>query len=172
MGQLLSENEWLSNRNNTLRVLYWCVGNIHQATLLANSLQHYILTPFPIDSIRKIHNSIDDSFANADKVIFHLLDMITYESHDSKNEKNRLLSQLDSSHSDIILELIFALAKTHSLHFFPNSFYSKLLSILSSQVGCDSSHIKRPPVLNSINSIFSEYFSACMKKSKNMQGTT
>ena len=60
MNKILSENEWLSNKTNTLKVLAWCFGSTFVATSLAASVCWYVLCPLTPDDIRRIRcNSID-----------------------------------------------------------------------------------------------------------------
>lgn len=60
MNKILSENEWLNNKTNTLKVLSWCIGSTYLANSLAASVYWYVLSPITPDDIRRIRsNSID-----------------------------------------------------------------------------------------------------------------
>ena len=54
MAVCLSKSEWLSNKNNALRTLMWCVGGSFAATAFAASIDRYVLGTVSSDAIRRI----------------------------------------------------------------------------------------------------------------------
>lgn len=76
MNHLLCDNEWLSNKNNAMKVLVWCIGSSYLATSLANGIHHYILGPVTQETIRRIRNNSIDSeslFPQVPTCLLHLV---------------------------------------------------------------------------------------------------
>ena len=56
MSHVLSESEWLSNRNNAMKILVWCIGSTFSASSFLNSINQYVLPPITPDLIRRIRS--------------------------------------------------------------------------------------------------------------------
>lgn len=56
MSHVLSESEWLSNRNNAMKILVWCIGSTFSASSFLNSINQYVLPPVTNDLIRRIRS--------------------------------------------------------------------------------------------------------------------
>lgn len=54
MAVCLSNSEWLSNKNNALRTLTWCVGSSFLATTFTASINRYVLGAVSSDAVRRI----------------------------------------------------------------------------------------------------------------------
>lgn len=157
MTHILSENEWLSRKSNSMKVLIWCIGSSYLATTLANSIDAYVLGPVTLESTRRVRNSYVDykkRYTEVPSSILTLMNFPVVNSGESSpvsllivkrklmntinpiNEHSRLSSLLeDHHHNDILMELVLAYVKSHNLSAFSHTFYRKLMMILvSSQV--------------------------------------
>lgn len=157
MTHILSENEWLSRKSNTMKVLIWCIGSSYLASTLANSIDAYVLGPVTLESTRRVRNSYVDYKKRCIEVPSSILTLMNCPVVNSGEflpvsllivkrklmntinpiiEHSRLSSLLENDHqNDVLMELVLAYVKTHNLSAFSHSFYRKLIVILvSSQV--------------------------------------
>ena len=56
MSHVLSESDWLSNRNNAMKMLVWCIGSTFAASSFLNSINQYVPPPVTPALIRRIRS--------------------------------------------------------------------------------------------------------------------
>ena len=83
MSRVLSESEWLSNKNNAMKVMVWCIGCTYLASTFVNSINEYILAPVTAESIRRIRMIALDNDKYIKKVPSSILNLMSTLSGDS-----------------------------------------------------------------------------------------
>ena len=147
LSHQLAESEWLSNKNNAIKILVWCIGSSYLATLYANSVDYYVVLPITGEYTRRIRLSLMDQEKYYSDVPCSILSLAS--SNDSGSTKQFISNSSQSviqsglleytdvdCQNDIIMELLLSFVKEHDSRWFSNRFCRQLVLVSSSSHVC------------------------------------
>ena len=177
LSHQLAESEWLSNKNNAIKILVWCIGSSYLATLYANSIDYYVVMPITGEYTRRIRMSLMDQEKYYSDVPCSILSLASSndsgstkqfisnssQSFNNNNNNSGFLEYTDvDCQNDIIMELLLSFVKEHDTRWFSNRFCRQLVLVSSSShvcfwIGCGDrrSH-------NWLSYFHTAYFEACI----------
>lgn len=157
LSHQLAESEWLSNKNNAIKILVWCIGSSYLATLYANSIDYYVVLPITGEYTRRIRMNLMDQEKYYSDVPCSILSLAS--SNDTGSLKQSVPTSSQSAtgcslleytdvdcQNDIIMELLLSFVKEHDARWFSNRFCRRLILVSSSSHVRMSSSLILPTV--------------------------